>query len=317
MEGTSMKLKNTRRVALATIGAGLAVTVGALSAAAETYSVTDHIVGEGDGSTSGTTPNGVSWTADQPVEAGGLTSVFSASTPEAAVQTITFGETVNQVSFRIIGLAGVNTETAECVVLPVGVIAETISADHVWTPATRTLCGVNPEGNTHSTGSTFRLENVTSISMQSASIGLSATWFLAQQMDSIQVTVDRERAVLVDDSASTVSGTPVAIDLTTNDDIPEGSSAPSVDTTTANGGTVVDNGDGTITYTPPAGFTGTDTFTYRVTGPDGAEVEATVTITVTEEDEPPVPMVAGGLAVAGLLGLGGVGAARLRSRKEV
>ncbi|WP_169736395.1 Ig-like domain-containing protein, partial [Promicromonospora kroppenstedtii] len=100
-----------------------------------------------------------------------------------------------------------------------------------------------------------------------------------------------EPAVLVDDSASTPADTPVTVDIDENDTIPEGSTGWDVDTTTAEGGTVVDNGDGTVTYTPPAGFTGTDTFTYRVTGPDGVEVEATVTVTVTEDPEPPVPAI--------------------------
>ena len=45
-------------------------------------------------------------------------------------------------------------------------------------------------------------------------------------------------------------------------------------------GTVVYNADGTFTYTPNAGFTGTDTFTYMVTAPDGQTSSATETIHV-------------------------------------
>ncbi len=123
-------------------------------------------------------------------------------------------------------------------------------------------------------------------------------------------------AVVVDDAGSTVADTPATIDLQGNDSIPDGSTGWDVDSTTTEGGTVVDNGDGTVTYAPPAGFTGTDTFTYRVTGPDGVEVEATVTVTVTEDPDAGVPLVAGGLAVAGLLGLGGIGAARTIRRRS-
>ncbi|MFI2363962.1 Ig-like domain-containing protein [Promicromonospora sp. NPDC019610] len=122
--------------------------------------------------------------------------------------------------------------------------------------------------------------------------------------------------VLVDDSDSTTADTPVDVDIQGNDTIPDDATGWGVDTTTAEGGRVTDNGDGTVTYTPPAGFLGTDTFTYRVTGPDGVEHEATVTITVTDDDEPPVPMVAPGLAVAGLLGTGLLGAVRRRRNKE-
>jgi hypothetical protein len=118
---------------------------------------------------------------------------------------------------------------------------------------------------------------------------------------------------LVDDSASTVVGVSSTIDVTGNDTIPDGSTGFVVDASSAQGGTVVDNGDGTVTYMPPAGFVGTDSFTYRVTGPDGVEHEATVTVTVTE-DEPGIPLVApGAAAFAGLLGLGGLG---LYRRKE-
>lgn len=53
--------------------------------------------------------------------------------------------------------------------------------------------------------------------------------------------------------------------------------------TSANGGTVVLNNDGSFTYTPPAGFTGTDNFMYTLTdgNPVGAPVPTTDNTTVT------------------------------------
>lgn len=49
--------------------------------------------------------------------------------------------------------------------------------------------------------------------------------------------------------------------------------------TTANGGTINDNGAGSLTYTPATGFNGTDTFTY--TASDGFDTDIrTVTVTV-------------------------------------
>jgi hypothetical protein len=50
----------------------------------------------------------------------------------------------------------------------------------------------------------------------------------------------------------------------------------------------VDNGDGTITYTPDPGFSGTDSFTYQVCDPEAACDAATVTITVSSGNQPPV-----------------------------
>ena len=50
--------------------------------------------------------------------------------------------------------------------------------------------------------------------------------------------------------------------------------------TTTNGGTVVLAADGTFTYDPAAGFTGPDTFFYRLTNAAGSDV-GQVTITVS------------------------------------
>lgn len=46
------------------------------------------------------------------------------------------------------------------------------------------------------------------------------------------------------------------------------------------GGAVVLNGDGSFTYTPESGFTGTDTFTYTVTDDHGATDSASVSVVV-------------------------------------
>ncbi len=49
-------------------------------------------------------------------------------------------------------------------------------------------------------------------------------------------------------------------------------------------GTVRANGDGTLTYTPGAGFTGLDRFTYMVSDDYGAKTSATVTVLATATD---------------------------------
>jgi len=57
----------------------------------------------------------------------------------------------------------------------------------------------------------------------------------------------------------------------------------SVETPTLNEGTVVINPDGTLTYTPPPNFVGTDSFTYAVYYTEGGHGDAKVTVTVTDE----------------------------------
>ena len=61
-----------------------------------------------------------------------------------------------------------------------------------------------------------------------------------------------------------------------------------VSTGTPTQGTVVLNGNGTVTYTPPTGFTGTDRFQYTIQDSQGASATAIVTVTVTEQNVAPV-----------------------------
>jgi hypothetical protein len=84
------------------------------------------------------------------------------------------------------------------------------------------------------------------------------------------------------DLASTLQGTPVTISVASNDG-PGNSGGtlgiPSIVGAASNGTTSV-NPDGTIEYTPNAGFTGVDTFTYKVCETPG-DLCTTTTVTVT------------------------------------
>jgi len=59
------------------------------------------------------------------------------------------------------------------------------------------------------------------------------------------------------------------------------------DATSANGGAVHVNADGTFTYTPLAGFTGQDSFSYTASDGNGAEASADVTLSVADTSAPP------------------------------
>ncbi|MDV7391544.1 Ig-like domain-containing protein, partial [Arthrospira platensis SPKY1] len=93
----------------------------------------------------------------------------------------------------------------------------------------------------------------------------------------IAVTVTPEQDAF-DDSASTTSAQPVVIDVLDNDAF-EGSPQSVSAVTQGTNGAVVINADGTITYTPEAGFTGTDSFTYTAITPGGVAETATVVVT--------------------------------------
>ncbi|WP_158534921.1 CshA/CshB family fibrillar adhesin-related protein [Mucilaginibacter hurinus] len=84
----------------------------------------------------------------------------------------------------------------------------------------------------------------------------------------------------IDDTDSTTPGTPVSTNVKAND----GQNLATATVTATNGtnGTTAVDGAGNVIYTPNAGFTGTDTYTYFLTTPDGVVSDPiTVTINVT------------------------------------
>ena len=95
--------------------------------------------------------------------------------------------------------------------------------------------------------------------------------------------------VATSDVATTPAGEAVTIDVLSNDEDVEGDTLTVTEVGEAANGTVVLNGNGTVTYTPDAGFSdGVDGFTYVIT--DG-EFDSQTTVEVTVEAailEPPV-----------------------------
>jgi hypothetical protein len=93
------------------------------------------------------------------------------------------------------------------------------------------------------------------------------------------VTIVIHRPTAVDDAATTTVGKPVAVNVLANDTDPDGNNelnagSVAVATGPRHGVVSVDPGTGQITYTPAAGFSGTDAFTYTVTDFPGAQSNA-------------------------------------------
>lgn len=112
----------------------------------------------------------------------------------------------------------------------------------------------------------------------------------------ITVSSVNDLPVTADDAYNTSEDTPVTItaaDLRNNDtdvETPTASLVVSLDPAGFSKpahGILTDNLDGTFTYTPEAGFSGTDGFIYKVTDADGGTSEGTVLITVTAAPRPP------------------------------
>jgi Bacterial Ig domain len=98
----------------------------------------------------------------------------------------------------------------------------------------------------------------------------------------VSVGGGNQAPVANNDSAATTLNTPVTINVISNDTDDVGINAGSVAIVTSpSNGTAVPNGNGTVTYTPNAGFTGVNTFRYTVADSQGAvSNQATVTVTV-------------------------------------
>lgn len=135
----------------------------------------------------------------------------------------------------------------------------------------------------------------------------SAVAFIGiEQIDTTEDTADNAPATAVvrvgnqppdavDDGAGTLINTPVPVDVLANDSDPDGDeiSIIGVDAVTAQGGTAIINDNGTpgdptddhIVYTPPLGFSGTDTFTYEIGDAYGGTDTATVTVTIPADSD--------------------------------
>jgi len=85
----------------------------------------------------------------------------------------------------------------------------------------------------------------------------------------------------VADGATTVEDTPVTIDVLANDTDIEGDALSVVSAGQPRNGSVVVNGDGTLTYTPDSRFYGIDRFSYVLRDEHGADDIGVVLVGVT------------------------------------
>jgi hypothetical protein len=101
----------------------------------------------------------------------------------------------------------------------------------------------------------------------------------------VMVTSANRPPQVHDDVADTTENTPATIYVLNNDIDPDGDPLTITSVAQPNNGTVVNNGDSVI-YTPLAGFTGTDSFTYTASDPFGGSDTALVTVMVDPVTSP-------------------------------
>ena len=99
----------------------------------------------------------------------------------------------------------------------------------------------------------------------------------------VQVTGVNDPPEAMDDVANTNEDEAVDIDVLSNDEDPDGDSltVTNVQNPSSEGGSVAVGSGGVIHYAPPAGYTGTDRFSYTVSDGNGGTDQATVMVTIT------------------------------------
>ena len=107
---------------------------------------------------------------------------------------------------------------------------------------------------------------------------------LGTRLGQLDLTVNAVNAVAAPaanaDFATTLENQAVAVPVLANDATIPGEAVTVTAVTQPTHGTAVINPDGTITYTPTAGYFGPDTFTYTITDPNGLTSTAAVTANV-------------------------------------
>ncbi len=103
----------------------------------------------------------------------------------------------------------------------------------------------------------------------------------------VTIAVD-SAPVANDDVTITDEDASVLISVLTNDSDIDGDTIAIESVTQGTNGTAVDNGDGTVIYTPVADFNGADSFTYTINDGKGKVGSATVNVTVNAVNDNPI-----------------------------
>ncbi|SDG17401.1 Ig-like domain-containing protein [Pelagibacterium luteolum] len=113
-----------------------------------------------------------------------------------------------------------------------------------------------------------------------------------QATASVSVTVNSVNDVPVADAdaASVIEGGSVTVNVLSNDSDADGDALSVIGVGTPANGNAVLNGNGTITYTPNAGYTGPDGFSYTISDGKGGQATANVAITVNSDTPNTVPV---------------------------
>ena len=116
----------------------------------------------------------------------------------------------------------------------------------------------------------------------------------------LTISLNDDSPVAANDTATLDEDTSITIPASANDELGADGNHP-VNTfaivASTNNGQLVNNGDGTFSYTPSADFNGADSFTYSITDGDGDVSTATVNITINPVNDAPTMQAGTGDAI--------------------
>lgn len=103
----------------------------------------------------------------------------------------------------------------------------------------------------------------------------------------VTVAPVNDAPIAQDDAQSTAEEQPVTVDVLSNDVDPDGDSLRVQAVHQPTNGTAANDG-GSVMYSPSAGFSGTDSFTYTISDGQGGTDTARVTVIVSRVNDPPI-----------------------------
>jgi large repetitive protein len=216
---------------------------------------------------------------------------YTVSDGQLPSDTATVSVTVNPVNDAPVAAGDsftTNEDTALTVTLP-GVLGNDTDIDSATLTAALVTGPVNGTLTLNTDGSFTYTPNANFFGSDSFTYTVSDGQLVSGTATvSLTVNAVNDDPDAVNDSVTTNEDVAVIIPVRANDTDVEGDSLTVTGVTQGANGTVADNGDGTLTYTPNANFFGSDSFTYTVSDGQGGSDTATVSVTVNPVNDAPV-----------------------------
>jgi VCBS repeat-containing protein len=170
--------------------------------------------------------------------------------------------------------------TPEDTAVAIDVLANDTDADNVGLTVTGVTQGTHGTVAINADGTVLYTPAANWFGTDTFSYTASDGALTASATVTVTVAPVNDAPVANDDVATTSKGVPIVVDVRANDMDVDGDALNVVSVAPPGNGSAAINSDGTVTYTPNADFSGTDTFAYTISDGNGGTQTATVRVTV-------------------------------------